>query len=330
MTADVIANREEALAALAAADKLATRLTLELGDRKVKLTNLGQVVWPSLGLTRRDLLHYYTDVAPHLLPHLRDRPMLIKRYPKGAAGEYVLTKRAPALRPDWLRTCPVTNVSGSVIHFPVIDDLASLLWLVNFGCIDMHPWQTHCDDVQRPDWLLFDLDPVAPARFTEVRHTAMALREVLVALGMQPFVKTSGSKGMHVCVPIERGPLQRDVWTFARSIALRLQKQHPDLITAETNVSRRPEGRVFLDYEENAWGRALASVYSPRPTAAATVSTPVTWDEVDCGIAMGDFDMRVVTGRLSTHGDLWAQVLAAGKRFDLGPSAATATAEAAG
>src|ERR1700704_690011 len=167
-----------------------------IGDRQVKLTNLDKPFWPELGLTKRDLLQYYTDVAPVLLPHLVDRAMVMKRYPDGAAGEPFFMKRAPSPRPEWIETCAITHGSGSVIDFPMVQDLASLLWVVNLGCIDLNPWYARCDDVDRPDYLHFDLDPVAGAGFDRVRETALIIREALDTLKMTSFVKTTGSKGM--------------------------------------------------------------------------------------------------------------------------------------
>ena len=156
-------------------------------------------------------------------------------------------------------------------------DLASLLWMVNLGCIDLNQWYARCDDTDRPDYLHFDLDPGPAVPFARVRETALVVREALEALGMTPLVKTSGSSGMHLYVPIVRGPVQKEVWRVAKRLAKELERRHPALITAEYRIADRPRGRVLVDYNQNAWGRTLASVYSVRPTEAATVSTPVTW-----------------------------------------------------
>lgn len=285
--------------------------------RDVKLTNLAKPFWPELGITKRDLLQYYADVAPVLLPHLAGRPMVMKRYPHGADGPFFFMKRAPAHRPSWIAVCTVEHASGNVIGFPVVQDLASLLWIVNLGCIDLNPWYARCDDVDRPDFLHFDLDPVPGAELDTVLQTALVLRRVLDALHAPSYVKTTGSRGLHVYVPIVRGPVQKQVWSFAKTLAQALAAQHPDLITVEYSVARRPRGRVLVDYNQNAWGRTLASVYSVRPRPRAPVSTPVTWEEVERGFTIEDFRLDNVRARLARRGDLWAPVLAPEARFDL-------------
>ncbi|HEX6616264.1 MAG TPA: non-homologous end-joining DNA ligase [Gemmatimonadales bacterium] len=291
--------------------------TLRVGRRSVELTNLRKVFWPEAGYTKRDLLQYYADVSPVLLPHLRDRAMVMKRYPNGIHGKCFFMKRTPPSRPDWLETCPIMHKSASLIAFPMVQDLPSLLWVVNLGCIDLNPWYARCDDTDRPDYLHFDLDPGDGASFERVRETALVVREALEALGMRPLVKTSGSSGMHLYVPIVRGPVQKAVWRFAKRLARRLAKQRPELITAEYRIADRPFGRVLVDYNQNAWGRTLASVYSVRPRELATVSTPVTWAEVERGFAIEDFRMDNVPARVRRLGDLWKPLLAARGRFRL-------------
>ena len=290
---------------------------LELGGRAVRLTNLTKVFWTESGITKRDLLQYYADVASALLPHLRDRAMVMKRYPNGASGKCFFMKRAPSPRPAWVETCSIEHKSENVIDFPMIQDLASLLWVVNLGCIDVNQWYARCDDVDRPDYLHFDLDPVPGATFDKVLAAALVVREALETLRMTPLVKTTGSKGMHLYVPIVRGPLQKDVWTFAKALAQTLAERHPRLLTAEYIVAKRPRGRVLVDYNQNAWGRTLASVYSPRPKPGATVSTPVTWDEVERGVRIDDFRIDNVPARVRERGDLWTPLLAKGGRFRL-------------
>jgi len=287
-------------------------------DRKeVRLTNLRKVFWPSLGLTKGDLLQYYADVAEVLLPHLRDRAMVMKRYPNGATGPFFFMKRAPAPRPAWIQTCSIAHGSGNVIDFPMVQDRAALLWVINLGCIDLNQWYARCDDVDRPDYLHFDLDPGAGAAFDRVLETSRVVRDALQALEMPSLVKTTGSKGLHVYVPIVRGPDQKQVWTFAKALALELAGRHPALVTAEYRVARRPQGRVLVDYNQNAWGRTLASIYSVRPRAEATVSTPVTWKEIDRGVRIEDFTVRNVPARIARLGDLWKPLLKARGRFDL-------------
>jgi bifunctional non-homologous end joining protein LigD len=295
---------------------------LEIGERRVRLTNLDKPFWPELGIAKRDLLQYYADVARYLLPHLSDRAMVMKRYPNGAHGDFFFMKRTPSPHPEWLRTCSITHASGNVIAFPIVDDLAALLWVVNLGCIDLNQWYARCDDVDRPDYLHFDLDPVVteegkPTRWKQVLETACAVREALDALEIPSYPKTTGSRGIHVYVPIVRGPVQKQVWTFAKEFAKTLEARHPALITAEYRVAKRPAGRVLVDYNQNAWGRTLASVYSVRPRPDATASAPVTWDEVVAGFRLSDFTLRNLPERLKKIGDLYKPLLAARGRLKL-------------
>lgn len=291
--------------------------TVRMQGREVRLTNLRKLFWPDLGITKGALIQYYLDVAPALLPHIRDRAMVMKRYPNGAAGSFFFMKRAPTPRPDWIRTCSIAHDSGNIIHFPVIDDPASLLWVINLGCIDLNQWYAKCDDIDRPDYVHFDLDPGRGSSFEQVRQCALILKEALERLNMHPFVKTSGSKGMHVYVPIVRGPVQKVVWTFAKALAMELATRHRSLMTSEYRVASRPAGRVLVDYNQNRWGATLASVYSVRPTSQATVSTPVTWAEVAAGVEMDDFRLDNVPERLAETGDLWKPLLHAKGRTNL-------------
>jgi len=290
---------------------------LVFGNRQVRLTNLSKPFWPRLGITKRDLLQYYASIASALLPHLRDRAMVMKRYPNGASGEFFFMKRAPKPRPGWIEICLISHSSGNIIDFPIIQDLPSLLWVVNLGCIDLNQWYARCDDVDRPDYLHFDLDPVPGASFERVTETALAVRETLDALKMPALAKTTGSKGIHVYVPIVRGPTQKEVWYVAKEIARILESTYPKLITAEYKIAKRPRGRVLVDYNQNAWGRTLASVYSARPSRKASVSTPVTWREIETGIAIEDFRIDNVPARVSKIGDLWKPMLAKGGRYRL-------------
>jgi bifunctional non-homologous end joining protein LigD len=292
-------------------------VTLDVGGRAVRLTNLEKVFWPDSGITKGDLLQYYVEIAPALLPHLLDRAMVMKRYPHGIAGKFFFMKRAPDPRPDWIETCAVEHGSGSIIHFPLIQDVAALLWVINLGCIDLNPWYARCDDIDRPDFLHFDLDPVPDAPWERVVQTALLVRDALAALNMPVYAKTTGSKGIHVYVPIVRGPTQKQVWSFAKQLARTLATHAPQVITAEYRIAKRPPDRVLVDYNQNAWGRTLASVYSVRPRPGASVSAPVTFAELEAGARIEDFDIFNVPGRVAEVGDLWAGLLDPARRFDL-------------
>jgi bifunctional non-homologous end joining protein LigD len=290
---------------------------VRVGRRTVRLTHLRKKFFPSTGATKGDLLRYYASIAPWLLPHLRDRAMVMKRYPNGANGKCFFMKRAPSPRPEWIQTCDIEHDSGNVIDFPIVQDLASLLWVVNLGCIDLNQWYSRCDDVDRPDYLHFDLDPARGAGFPRVLEVALIVRDALHELGMTSFVKTSGATGVHVYVPIKRGPLQKQVWTFAKEIARVIATTHPKIATAEYIIAKRPYGRVFVDYNQNAWGKTLASIYSVRPARLATVSTPVTWDEIEAGVDREAFRIDTVPDRVARLGDLWAGLLSTRGRVNL-------------
>jgi bifunctional non-homologous end joining protein LigD len=292
-------------------------VVLAVDGRDVRLTNLRKPFWPDLGITKGDLIQYYADVSTWLLPHIADRAMVMKRYPNGAYSEPFFMKRAPEPRPEWIRTCVIDHGSKGLINFPVIDDVPSLLWVINLGCIDLNQWYAPCDDVDRPDYVHFDLDPGEGATFEHVRETALIVRDALETLGMKPLVKTSGSKGLHVYVPIVRGPVQKTVWTFAKALAVELASRNPALMTSEYRVANRPRGRVLVDYNQNAWGRTLASIYSVRPRSRATVSTPLTWTEVADGAEIDDFRIDNVRPRLAKRGDLWKPLLQKRGRIDL-------------
>jgi bifunctional non-homologous end joining protein LigD len=289
---------------------------VRVDGKEVRLTNLDKLFWPELGVSKGSLIQYYANVAPLLLPHIRQRAMVMKRYPHGAAGEFFFMKRAPTPRPEWIETCRIHHDSGNVIDFPMINDTAALLWVINLGCIDLNQWYATCDDVNRPDYLHFDLDP-GSATWEQVLESSRIVHDALTKLEMPAVAKTTGSKGIHLFVPIVRGPVQKEVWTFAKALAQELAGRHPALMTSEYRVAKRPKGRVLLDYNQNAWGRTLASVYSVRPHPRACVSTPITWDEVDAGVRIEDFRIDNVGARFKATGDLFKPLLLKSGRVDL-------------
>ena len=291
-------------------------VSLKFGEQIVRLTNLRKIFWKNLGLTKRDLLQYYADISPWLLPHVVDRAMVMKRYPHGAEGDFFYMKRIPIPHPEWIETCTIDHGEDNIIDFPMVQDLPTLLWIINLGCIDLNPWYARCDDIDRPDFLHFDLDPGPGASFERVREVALHLRDMLTSLKMPCHAKTTGSRGIHIYIPIKRGPVQKDVWTFAKAIALEMEAAWPKIATAEYRKAKRPHGTVNVDYNQNAWGRTLSSIYSVRPSPIAAVSTPVTWEELESGVRLEDFRIENVVERVSEVGDLWKPVLGK-KRFDL-------------
>ena len=291
---------------------------LKVEGREVRLTNLRKPFWPERKITKGGLIQYYADVSAVLLPHIRDRAMVMRRYPNGAAGAQFFMKEAPSPRPSWIRTCAISHNDDKVVNFPVIDDLPSLLWVINLGCIDLNQWYARCDDYDRPDYVHFDLDPSEGTSFELVRECGLIVRDALESLGMKPFVKTTGSRGLHVYVPIVRGPTQDTVLTFAKTLATELAARNPKLMTLDYRVARRPRNRVLVDYKQNAWGQTLASIYSVRPKPLATVSTPLTWKEVEKGAQIEDFRLDNVRQRIAKVGDLWKPLLGKRGRTDLG------------
>ena len=292
-------------------------LEVEVNGRVVKLTNLDKLFWPKLGVTKRDLIQYYIDIAPALLPHLKDRAMVMKRYPNGAGEDFFFMKRAPSPRPDWIEICAIEHSSGNIIDFPMIQDLPSLMWVINLGCIDLNQWYARCDDVDRPDYLHFDLDPVPGASFEKVIEAALFLKIALDSLKIPSYPKTTGSKGIHIYIPIQYGPTQKEVWSFAKQFAHAVAGEAPKLLTAIYQVSRRPKGRVLVDYNQNAWGRTLASVYSVRPKDRPQVSTPLKWSELERGVALDDFRIDNVPARVRRLGDLFKPLVSPKGRFRL-------------
>jgi len=243
--------------------------------------------------------------------------MNLKRYRYGIAGEPFFQKRAPEPRPEWVETCTVEFPSGRTAEEVACANPATLAWLVNLGCIDLNQWYARCDDVDRPDYLHFDLDPVPGASFETVVEAALFLKAGLDGLKIPSYPKTTGSKGIHIYIPIKYGPTQKQVWTFAKHFAHAVAGEAKDLLTAVYQVSKRPKGRVLVDYNQNAWGRTLASVYSVRPKDRPTVSTPLKWSELKRGVGLDDFRIDNVPARVRRLGDLYKPMLEKKGRFDL-------------
>jgi bifunctional non-homologous end joining protein LigD len=282
------------------------------GKRTLKLSNLDKVFFPEAGITKGDLLAYYKDVAPVLVPHLRDRPFTMKRYPDGHAGKFFFQKDAPKHMPTWIPTRAYRSTSREsrekrTISYPLVNDELALLWMVNMGCIDMNVWYSRVDRPERPDFVLFDLDPSADVGFPEVVQVALLVKEVLDALGLEGYPKTSGSDGMHVLVPIQRRYTYADTREFAEIVARTLAQTHRGLVTTEWSKQKRRG--VLIDSNQNGEGKTIASVYSVRPQEGAPVSTPLRWNEVGEGLDPRDFTMDVVLGRIERDGDLFEPVL---------------------
>jgi bifunctional non-homologous end joining protein LigD len=283
------------------------------GKRELRLSNLDKPFWPDEGITKGDLLRYYRDVAPVLVPHLKNRPFTMRRYPDGAYGEAFFQKDAPKHMPEWIPTFHA-NVSQRdsartkrFIDFPLVNDELALLWMVNMGCIDMNAWYSRVDKPDRPDFVLFDLDPTPEVPWQQTIEVALILKELLDTLGLVSFPKTSGGKGFHVLVPLDRRSTYADSRQFAEIVAGAIARAHPKLATTEWSKARRRG--VLIDSNQNGEGKTIASVYSVRPKPNAPVSTPFRWDEVDAKLNPADYTMQVVLERVREHGDLYAGVL---------------------
>ncbi|MDX6502977.1 MAG: bifunctional non-ous end joining protein LigD, partial [Gaiellaceae bacterium] len=284
------------------------------GKRVLKLSNLDKPFWPDEGITKGDLIAYYEAVAPVLLPHIKDRPFTMKRYPDGWNGPHFFQKDAPKHMPDWIPTVPVVAVPREKprtprnINMPVVNDELALLWMVNMGCIDMNTWYSRIDKPERPDFVLFDLDPSEGVGFEVAVKVALLIRDTLDALGLVGFPKTSGSvDGLHVLVPIERRSTYADTRRFAEIVAGAIARTHPDLATTQWVKAKRRG--VLIDANQNGAGKTIASVYSVRPVPGATVSTPLAWDEVNAKLNPTIYSMEVALERVRLKGDLFEGVL---------------------
>jgi bifunctional non-homologous end joining protein LigD len=277
------------------------------GRHELRLSNLDKPFWPDEGITKGDLIAYYRAVSAVILPHLRGRPFTMRRYPDGAYGKAFFQKDAPKHMPDWIKTYEATVSPGKTVRFPIVDDELALLWMVNMGCIDMNAWYSRVDRPDRPDFVLFDLDPTPEVPWSQTIEVALVLRELLDALGLRSFPKSSGGKGFHVLVPLDRRSTYADTRGFAEVVAGAIVRAHPGLATTEWSKARRRG--VLIDANQNGEGKTIASVYSVRPHPGAPVSTPLRWEEVEPTLDPTAFTMPVVLERVRAHGDLYAELL---------------------
>jgi bifunctional non-homologous end joining protein LigD len=284
---------------------------IKKGSRELRVSNVDKLFWPDEGITKGDLIAYYRDVAEVLVPHLRGRPFTMKRYPDGWQGKHFFQKQAPSHMPAWIKRVPLPASTREgekkIIEYALVDDELALLWMANMGCIDMHAWSSRVDKPERPDWVMFDLDPAEGATFEDVITVARLVKDTLDLLELDGFPKTSGSRGIHILVPVARRHTFSDAREFAAIVAGALARAHPGLVTTEW--SRKKRVGVLVDANQNRAGATNATVYSVRPRAGAPVSTPLRWDEVVPGLDIASFTMEVVLDRVAQHGDLYAPVL---------------------
>jgi bifunctional non-homologous end joining protein LigD len=299
--------------------------------REVKLSSADRVLFPDDGVTKGDLFAYYDQVADALVPHLRDRPYTMKRWREGVAGGAFFQKQAPKGIPDWIptrqfRTWPREGESR-LVDFPLVSSREAVLWMVQMHCIDMNAWYSRVDKPDRPDFVLFDLDPPEEdGAFTLAVRVAHYVHRALQELELDSYVKTSGADGIHVLVPIVRRSSFEDTYSFAELLSRRLEREHPGEVTTEWLKKKR--AGVLVDHRQNGWGKTIASVYSVRPKPGAPVSTPLRWEELTEQVRPRDFTMQIALERVAEHGDLFEPVLHA--KQSLGPALKHLRAEAAG
>ncbi len=293
---------------------------MRIGRRDVTLTNLEKVYFPGPGLTKGDLVSYYLDLAPCALNHVERRPMQMKRYPHGVEGEFFYQKRVPTPHPDWLETVHILFPgSGRTADFPIVTDAASLAWIVNLGCIELHTWHARVTDVERPDYLLIDLDPTEGNPWELVPEIAMVVKEVMDELGLASFPKTSGATGFHILAPIKPELRFAEVRRFAKALAQEVERRIDDQDVATTTWKVADRSGVFVDYGQNARDRTIASAYSIRPTPDARASAPLRWEDVP-GVDPAAFTLETMRKRVTDVGDLtkgmWRRKVSLASRFE--------------
>jgi bifunctional non-homologous end joining protein LigD len=287
----------------------ARRVSVEVEGHELSLSNLDKVMYPETGFTKGQVIDYYTRIAPAVLPHLRDRPLTLKRYPNGVEGGHFYEKQCPSHRPGWVRSEPV-ELSSKTIQFCICDDLPTLVWLANLADLELHPSLSKVPDVERPSIMAFDLDPGPGTGLAECCEVAVLLRDALGALGLECFPKTSGSKGIQVYVPLNTDDVDYDHGTkrLSNALARHLESQHPKLIVSSQKKELR-KNRVLIDWSQNDEHKTTVGVYSLRARERPTVSTPLMWEEVEAGDPDAlVFEAEDVLARFEEHGDLFAPV----------------------
>lgn len=274
------------------------------------LTNLGKLYWPDEKITKGDLINYYETIAPFILPYLKNRPLSLKRNPNGIKDAGFYHKDAGDIAPSWMKTADFySESSNKTIHYLVCNDVRSLLFIANLGCIEMNPWNSTADKPDRPDYLVMDIDPSEKNTFDQVVDVALVIKEILDSAGLQGFCKTSGSTGLHVFIPCKKKYTYDETREFAKLIATLVVEQLPRITTIERSLAKRKKDKIYVDYLQNSRGQTLASAYSARPKPGATVSAPLEWKEVKHGLKLSDFTIKTIHKRVKKKGDLFAGVL---------------------
>ena len=291
---------------------------MRVGRHEVNVSNPDKLFFPERGLTKGDLVQYYLDVAPCALHHIRRRPFHMKRYPNGVEGDFFHQKRVPA-HPDYVGEQFVRFPSGHSTVFAVIDNTAALAWVINLGCIELHTWHSRVDDIERPDYMLIDLDPTTDDQWEHVLVIALVVKEVMDELGLASYPKTSGATGLHILAPIKAELRFPDVRRFAKALAQEVERRVDDQSVATTTWKVADREGVFVDYGQNARDRTIAAAYSIRPTPDARASAPLRWDEV-AGADPAAFTLETMRERIGQIGDptsgMWRRKAALASRFE--------------
>ncbi|MDT7688111.1 MAG: bifunctional non-ous end joining protein LigD [Acidobacteriota bacterium] len=299
-------------------EKLSGDVNVRVGREVVPLTNLDRVYWPEDGYTKGDLIRYYYEIARYILPYLKDRPLIMKRYPSGISGPS-FHQHDVNDAPAFVRTVPleVEDGGGHEVDYIVGNGVATLLYMANLGAIERHPWHSRVKDLEHPDWFVFDLDPGEGVEFTTICDVALATRDVLARLGLEGYPKTSGSRGLHVYVPIKPVYDYEQIAELAEQIATVVARNHADVATVERSKRKRGRATIYVDHMQNARGKSVVAPYSVRPRAGATVSAPLEWAEVERKkITTADFHIRNMLRRVERKGDLFAAVLKDGQSLE--------------
>lgn len=274
-----------------------------ISDKKIKLTNLNKIMWPE-GLTKAHLVKYYTDIASYIIPHIKMRPLVMKRYPNGIEGEYFYQKECPHYAPDWVKTVTIPH-SGKEINYIVCEDIATLVWLANQGCIEIHAWLAQGENIEHPNLAIIDLDPGEKTTFGDVLEVALVVKKALDQLNLKGYPKTSGATGIHIFIPVKPIYTYQQVTKAMGFVAHLVTGAFPEKATIERTLEKRDDSKVYVDYLQNTRGKSMAWTYSLRPLPGAPVSTPVLWEEIEQRrIRPEDFNMHTIFSRLKLFGDL--------------------------
>lgn len=299
------------------AKKLSGDIFVKVGKDALALTNLDKVYWPDEGYTKGDLIKYYYGVSKYILPYLKDRPLIMKRYPAGIKGHFFHQHDVDEA-PRFVRTVALeAEEDRHVVDYVVGDNLQTLLYMANLGAIERHPWHSRTRNLERPDWFVFDLDPGEGVEFTTICEVALQVRDVLDGLGLKSYPKTSGSRGIHVYVPVKPVYDYETIAAFAERVAERVAEENPQAATTERSLRKRKRGQIYMDHMQNARGKSVVAPYSVRPKDGASVSAPLEWKEIErCGFTPRDFTIKNILRRIEKKGDLFKPVLSSRQRLE--------------